>query len=109
MGMVIKRFDVFLVNLDPTVGHEINRSRPCLIITPDEMNKYIDTVMVAPMMTRGRPYPSRLPCTFQGKSGEIVLDQIRTIDKSRLIKRLGRINPETQSAVLSVLNEMFAP
>lgn len=109
MGMVIKRFDVFLVNLDPTVGHEINRSRPCLIITPDEMNKYIDTVMVAPMMTRGRPYPSRLPCTFQGKSGEIVPDQIRTIDKSRLIKRLGRINPETQSAVLSVLNEMFAP
>jgi mRNA interferase MazF len=107
--MVIKRFDVFLVNLDPTVGHEINRSRPCLIITPDEMNKYIDTVMVAPMMTRGRPYPSRLPCTFQGKSGEIVPDQIRTIDKSRLIKRLGRINPETQSAVLSVLNEMFAP
>jgi mRNA interferase MazF len=107
--MVIKRFDVFLVNLDPTVGHEIKRSRPCLIITPDEMNKYIGTVMVAPMMTRGRPYPSRLPCTFQGKSGEIVPDQIRTIDKSRLIKRLGRINPETQSAVLSVLNEMFAP
>lgn len=107
--MVVKRFDVYLVNLDPTVGREIKKSRPCLIITPDEMNKYIGTVIVAPMTAKGRAYPSRVPCTFQGKTSEIVLDQIRTVDKSRLVKKLGRINQETQGAVLSVLSEMFAP
>ena len=107
--MVIKRFDVYLVNLDPTVGSEIRKSRPCLIISPDEMNQYIATVIVAPMTTKGRDYPSRVPCTFKGKSGQVVLDQIRTIDKSRLIHKEGKIGQLTQDTVLSVLAKMFAP
>ena len=106
--MVVKRFDVFLVNLDPTVGHEIKKTRPCLIISPDEMNKYISTVIVAPMTTKGRPYPTRVACTFQGKEGQIVLDQIRTVDKARLVRKLGQIKKVTQGEVLGVLAEMFA-
>jgi len=105
--MEVKRFDVFLVNLDPTIGHEIKKSRPCLVISPDEMNKYISTVIVAPMTTKGRNYPTRVSCLFQGKEGHIVLDQIRTVDKSRLAKRLGKIDVETQSMVFSVLAELF--
>ena len=105
--MEVKRFDVFLVNLDPTIGHEIKKSRPCLIISPDEMNKYISTVIVAPMTTKGRNYPTRVSCLFQGKEGHIMLDQIRTVDKSRLAKRLGRIDVEAQSMVFSVLAELF--
>ncbi len=105
--MEVKRFDVFLVNLDPTIGHEIKKSRPCLVISPDEMNKYISTVIVAPMTTKGRNYPTRVSCIFQSKEGHIVLDQIRTVDKSRLAKRLGRIDTETQSLVFSVLSELF--
>ena len=109
MGMVVKRFDVFLVNLDPTVGREIRKARPCLIISPDEMNRFIATVIIAPMTTRGREYPTRIPCTFQGKQGHVVLDQIRTIDKVRLSQKLGRVNKPTQDKVLSVLREMFEP
>jgi mRNA interferase MazF len=105
--MEVKRFDVFLVNLDPTIGQEIKKSRPCLVISPDEMNKYISTVIVAPMTTKGRNYPTRVSCLFQGKEGHIVLDQIRTVDKSRLAKRLGKIDVETQSMVFSVLAELF--
>ena len=105
--MEVKRFDVFFVNLDPTIGHEIKKSRPCLVISPDEMNKYISTVIVAPMTTKGRDYPTRVSCLFQSKEGHIVLDQIRTVDKSRLAKRLGRIDTETQSMVFSVLSELF--
>jgi mRNA interferase MazF len=107
MGMVVKRFDVFLVNLDPTLGGEIQKTRPCLIISPDEMNRYIATVIVAPMTTKGRAYPTRVDCKFQGKEGQVVLDQIRTIDKSRLIRKLGRLNKETQAKVLATLAEMF--
>lgn len=107
--MVVPRFDVYLVSLDPTVGREIQKSRPCLIISPDEMNRHIGTVIIAPMTTQGRGYPTRVPCEFQGMQGQIVLDQIRTVDKSRLIKKLGRIDSQTQMEVLSVLNEMFAP
>ncbi len=106
--MVVKRFDVFLVNLDPTLGSEIKKTRPCLIISPDEMNRYIATVIVAPMTTKGRSYPSRVECHFQGKDGQIVLDQIRTVDKARLVRRLGRIDDQTQTQVLSVLAELFA-
>jgi len=106
--MVIKRFDVFLVNLDPAVGHEIKKSRPCLIISPDEMNRNISTVIVAPMTTKGRSYPSRVPCSFQGKNGQIVLDQIRTIDKERLVKKLGVVSKTAQMKTLDVLQEMFA-
>ncbi|MFS8118414.1 MAG: type II toxin-antitoxin system PemK/MazF family toxin [Microcoleus sp.] len=106
--MVIKRFDVFLVNLDPTVGSEIQKTRPCLVISPDEMNKGIATVIIAPMTTKGRPYPSRIVCQFQGKDGQIVLDQIRTVDKNRLVKYLGQIGPDEQKAVLNILAQMFA-
>lgn len=106
--MVVERFDVFLINLDPTIGSEIRKSRPCLIISPDEMNKFIATVIVAPMTTKGRIYPSRVPCVFKGKSGQIVLDQIRTVDKVRLIKKLGSIDANVQEEVLLTLAEMFA-
>lgn len=106
--MEVKRFDVYLVNLDPTIGHEIKKSRPCLVISPDEMNRYISTVIVAPMTTKGRNYPTRVPCTFQGKEGQVVIDQLRTVDKIRLTKRLGKIDPETQVHVFSVLSELFS-
>ena len=106
--MVIKRFDVYLINLDPTIGSEIRKTRPCLVISPDEMNRFISTVIVAPMSTKGMAYPSRVPCRFQGKQGQIVLDQIRTVDKARLVQKLGRIDKHRQEQVLSVLNEMFA-
>jgi len=109
MGVVVSRFDVFLVNLDPTLGHEIKKTRPCLIISPDEMNKHIETIIIAPMTTKGRSYPSRVPVSFQGKKGQIVLDQIRTIDKTRLTRKLGRIDKRTARKVLDVLQEMFAP
>ena len=106
--MVVKRFDVHLVNLDPTIGREIKKTRPCLIISPDEMNEHIATVIIAPMTTKGRSYPTRVPCRFQGKEGQIVLDQIRTVDKVRLVKRLGQIDADTQKNVLALLAEMFA-
>jgi len=106
--MVVKRFEVYLVNLDPTIGSEIQKTRPCLVVSPDEMNRHIATIIVAPMTTRGRPYPTRVQCQFQGKDGQIVLDQLRTVDKVRLVKRLGRINAITQQEVLTVLAEMFA-
>jgi len=109
MGVVISRFDVYLVNLDPTIGHEVRKTRPCLIVSPDEMNQYIGTVIVAPMTTKARDYPTRVNLTFQGKKGQIVLDQIRTIDKIRLIKRLGKIDKNTAQKVLEILAEMFAP
>ena len=106
--MVVNRFDVFLVNLDTTIGSEIKKTRPCLIISPNEINHHISTVIVAPMTTKGQPYPTRVACQFQGKEGQIVLDQIRTIDKTRLIKLLGQITAEEQKAVLDILAEMFA-
>ena len=105
---VVKRFEVYLVDLDPTRGSEIRKTRPCLVISPDEMNQYIRTVIVAPMTTKGRNYPTRVPCRFQKKDGQIVLDQIRTVDKARLAKKLGRISPNAQSSVLETLQEMFA-
>jgi mRNA interferase MazF len=108
MAMVAKRFDVYLVNLDPTIGSEIRKARPCVIISPDEMNRYIATVIVAPMTTKGRDYPTRVHCSFKGKDGQVVLDQIRTIDKTRLIQKLGKIDKSKQEKVLSVLAEMFA-
>jgi mRNA interferase MazF len=108
MAMVANRFDVYLINLDPTIGSEIQKARPCLIISPDEMNRHIRTVIVAPMTTASRDYPTRVSCKFKKKKGQIVLDQIRTIDKTRLIKKLGSINPETQVEVISVLQRLFA-
>jgi len=106
--MVVTRFDVYLVNLDPTIGSEIKKTRPCLVISPDEMNRWIKTVIVAPMTTGGQSYPTRVACEFQGKEGQIVLDQIRTVDKARLVRRLGRIDESIQDEVFTVLAEMFA-
>ncbi|MBW2738113.1 MAG: type II toxin-antitoxin system PemK/MazF family toxin [Deltaproteobacteria bacterium] len=108
MAMVVNRFDVYLINLDTTVGPEIQKTRPCLIISPDEINKHIRTIIVAPMATAGKDYPTRISWNFKKKKGQIVLDQIRTIDKTRLIKKLGSINPETQLEVISVLQRLFA-
>ena len=106
--MEVKRFDVYLINLDPTFGHEIKKTRPCLIISPDEMNRFISTVIVAPMTTKGRNYPTRISCTFKGKKGQVILDQIRTVDKKRLVKKIGAISKQAQVSVLSILQEMFA-
>ena len=106
--MVVKRFEVYLVNLDPTVGSEIKKTRPCLIVSPDEMNRHIATVIIAPMTTKGRNYPTRVACNFEGKSGQVVLDQLRTVDQKRLVKKLGKIDKKTQQSVLSTLAEMFA-
>jgi len=105
--MEIKRFQVYLVNLDPTIGHEIKKTRPCLVISPNEMNKHIGTVIVAPMTTKGRNYPTRVKCSFQDKKGIVVLDQIRTVDKKRLVKKLGTINSKAQNNVLNILQELF--
>jgi mRNA interferase MazF len=108
MAMVVNRFDVYLTNLDPTVGSEIKKTRPCLIISPDEMNLHIRTVIVAPMTTAGKDYPTRITCQFKKKKGDIVLDQIRTIDKTRLVKKLGVLDPESQLKVIAVLQQLFA-
>jgi len=105
---VVKRFDVYLINLDPTVGHEIKKYRPCLVISPDEMNRNISTVLVAPMATKGRNYPTRVSCTFNNKKGQILLEQMRAVDKIRLIKRLGTVDSFIQAQVFSVLSELFS-
>lgn len=109
MGVVVERFDVYLVNLDPTIGSEIRKTPPCLIVSPDEMNRYIATVIVAPLTMRGRPYPTRVPVHFQGRDGQTVLDQLRTVDKVRLIRRLGRVDTRARDDVLALLAEMFVP
>jgi len=106
--MVVNRFNVYLVNLDPTVGSEIKKTRPCLIISPDEMNRNIRTVIVAPMTSASKEYPTRVSCTFRKKQGQIALDQIRTLDKIRLIKKLGTIDSKAQLDVISIIQRMFA-
>ena len=105
--VVAKRFDVFLVSLDPTVGTEMKKTRPCVVVSPDEMNRHLRTVIVAPLTSKGAGYPSRIPLTFQGKRGQVVLDQIRTVDKMRLIKRLGSFTESTAKAVSHGLVEVF--
>lgn len=105
----VERFDVYLIALDPTKGSEIKKTRPCLIISPDEMNRHIRTVIIAPMTSTIKNYPSRVTTTFQKKRGQIVLDQIRTVDKQRLIKKLGTISSSAQDKTLNVLQEMFSP
>jgi mRNA interferase MazF len=106
--VVAKRFDVFLVNLDATIGREMRKTRPCVVISPDEMNRNIRTVIVAPMTVRGREYPTRVPCRFRRKTGQVVLDQIRTVDSQRLVRRLGKLPAGAHSRILEVLAEMFA-
>lgn len=105
----VHRFDVHLVALDPTRGSEIRRTRPCLIVSPDEMNRFARTVIVAPMTTRGKPWPTRVPVRFEGEDGLVVLDQLRTVDRDRLVKPLGPVDEGTRAAVLEVLAETFAP
>ena len=105
--MVVNQYDVFLINLDPTIGHEIKKSRPCLIISPEEMNKNIETVIIAPMTTKSRNYPTRININFDKKDGFIVLDQIRTIDKLRFIKKLGKIDNKYIKEVKKVIKEML--
>ena len=107
--MQARRFDVFLVSLDPTRGKEIKKTRPCTIISTDEMNRFISTVIISTMTTKARDYPTRITCEFQGKQRQVVLDQFRTVHKSRLVRKLGKIDKKTQEEVLKTLNEMFAP
>lgn len=106
--MAVSRFDVYVVRLDPAQGREIQKTRPCLVISPDELNRQIGTVIVAPLTTKERTYPTRVSVRFQRKSGQIVLDQVRTVDKTRLLGRLGRISDSEALEVLAVLREMFA-
>ena len=107
MEMVIKQYEVYLINLDPTIGHEIQKTRPCLVISPEEMNNNIRTVIIAPMTTKSHAYPTRIPVRFNKKSGWIVLDQIRTVDKARLVKKLGRISNKEITAVKDILKQML--
>jgi mRNA interferase MazF len=109
MGMTVpQRGEVYLVSLDPTQGGEIKKTRPCVIVSPDELNSHLATYIVAPMTTGGHPYPFRIPCRFQRKDGFIVIDQVRTVDGRRLIRRLGKVHGATMQKVLGTLQEMFA-
>ena len=105
----VRRGEVFLIDLNPTRGSEIRKTRPCAIVSPDELNAHVRTFIVAPLTTGGHRYPFRIPCKFAGRSGHIVLDQIRTVDHQRLVRRLGKLAPQTLQQALSVLQEMFAP
>ena len=102
------RGDVHLVRLDATRGSEMKKTRPCVIVSPDEMHDYLRTVIIAPMTTGGRAYPWRVPCRFQNRSGFVALDQLRTVDGERLLQRLGRLSAETTGHVLGTLQEMFS-
>ncbi len=107
--MAVTRSEVYLIDLEPTVGSEIQKTRPCLVVSPDELNRHVRTIIVAPMSTKGRLYPTRIPCRFKRKQGMVVLDQLRTVDTSRIVRKLGRLDSRTMATVLSVLGEMFAP
>jgi mRNA interferase MazF len=102
------RGDVHLIRLDPALGREIRKTRPCVVVSPDELNAHLRTAIVAPMTTGGKGYPWRVRCRFQNRSGYVVLDQLRTVDQERLVKRLGRLSPEILNEVLAGLQEMFA-
>ncbi len=107
--MVVARFDILLMRLDSAVGSEIQKTRPCVVISPDELNAHLATLLVAPMTTQGKVYRSRVACVLEGKNGHIALDQIRTLDKARIVKVLGRLDEPTQAAVLQTLAALFAP
>ncbi len=106
--MVVQRFEVYLVGLDPRKGSEIQKTRPCLVISPDEMNRHLSKIIIAPMSTQERMYPTRVSCRFGGKRGQVVLDQIRTVDKSRLLRRLGSLHQSSRRMLLQTLQQMFA-
>jgi len=93
--VVVQRFEVWLINLDPTQGSEINKTRPCVVLSPDEMNRYLRTVTIAALTSARRDYPSRVDCTFQGKEGQVALDYLRSVDKTRLVRRLGVLPTST--------------
>ena len=103
------RGDVYLIELDPTRGSEIRKTRPCLVVSPDELNQHLRTVIVAPMTTGGQAYPWRVRCRFREQAGFVAIDQLRTVDSTRLVKRLGRVSPGTLTAALAILQEMFTP
>ncbi|MFH1759727.1 MAG: type II toxin-antitoxin system PemK/MazF family toxin [bacterium] len=105
--MEVKQYQVYLINFDPTIGYEIKKSRPCVIISPDQMNKYISTIIIAPMTTKSHKYPTRIPIEFQNKNGFVILDQIRTIDKKRVVKKLGQIQKETIDKIKLTIKEML--
>jgi mRNA interferase MazF len=105
----VSRGEVHLVRLDPTMGSEIKKTRPCVVVSPDELNRHLRTALVAPMTTGGQAYPWRIACRFQQRSGFVALDQLRTVDRDRLVRRLGRLNPTAMEAVFDALQEMFAP
>jgi len=105
--MVARQYEIYLINLDPTVGHEIKKTRPCVVLSPDEMNRNISTVIIAPMTTKSRDYPTRVSLTFQRRSGWIVVDQIRTVDRIRLVKRLGKLDSRTIEQLKSTISEML--
>ena len=106
-NLFIEQYHVYLINLDPTIGHEIKKTRPCLVISPDEMNRNINTVIIAPMTTKSHNYPTRISLTFQNRKGWIVIDQIRTIDKKRILKRLGKVSEQSIIEIKKVLQEML--
>jgi len=105
----VRRGDVFLVSLDPARGGEIQKTRPCVVVSPDELNSYLRTFIVAPLTTGGHSYPFRVSCRFEGRSGYVVIDQIRTLDRERLVRRLGKLAPSTLGRILAILQEMFTP
>ena len=105
---IVSRGEIWLINLNPTIGSEIKKTRPCIVVSPEELNDHLRTVIVAPMTTKGRSTGFRIPITHDGKKGLILLDQIRSVDKVRLVKKIGKGNPKTLSASLAVLQEAFA-
>jgi mRNA interferase MazF len=109
MTEVVRRGDVFLVSLNPARGGEIRKTRPCVVVSPDELNAYLRTFIVAPLTTGGHPYPFRVACRFEGRAGYVVIDQIRTVERERLVRRLGKVSPSTLGRVLTILQEMFTP
>ena len=113
MGVVgvraARRGEVYLVDLNPTRGSEIRKTRPCVIVSPDELNRHMSAYIVAPLTSGAHPYPFRIQCRFRGKAGYVVLDQIRAVDAGRLVRRMGRLTPSLQMKALSILQQMFAP
>ncbi len=109
MAFEVRRGYVYLVSLDPTIGQEIQKTRPCVVLSPDELNAHMSTCIIAPMTTASHAYPFRVACEFQGKAGYVVLDQIRTVDRARLVRKLGRLSSAALEKSLRVLGEMFAP
>jgi mRNA interferase MazF len=104
---MVKRFEIWHVELNPTVGAEINKIRPCLVVSPDESNRYLNTVIIVPLTSTLRPYPTRINCIFKEKKGQLAVDQIRSIDKSRLVKKLGELDKETSEQICAKLGETF--